>query len=219
MILLRAPLIALLAASPAFCADIVVYRCTDTTGAISLQDVPCVAGEHEERRRLRAPAEQAPATTQAPTPPSTQPTRDTARTASDRTPRAPQPLFECERYDGERYESADGVPQRHWVPLWAIDADPRTAGSAFDPSSIGRTSPLRRTARDGVPALSVSAATLGTWVEDRCTPLSPAQICSRRRDALAGYGRRIFNAGQSDADHLRAEEASLRAQIREECAG
>lgn len=218
MIQLRTPLLILLASSPALCADIVVYRCTGTTGVISLQDVPCAAGEREERRRLSAPVDRAPATNQVFAPSSPQPTHDTVRSSSDATPRrAPPPLFECERYDGERYESADGIPQRHWVPLWALDADPRTTGSTLDPATIGRTSPLRRTARDGVPALSVSAATLGTWVEDSCRLLSPAQICARRRDALADYGRRIFNAGQSEADRLRAEEASLRAQIREEC--
>ena len=133
--------------------------------------------------------------------------------------RRPQPLYVCVRYDGVEYESDTGVPERHWVPLWALGADPRAPSTALDPATIGRTSPLRRTARDGVPAIGVSAMTLGTWVEDVCTALSAAQICARRRDALAGYGRRIFNAGQSEGDRLRAEQAALRRQIREECAG
>ena len=216
-LLLLAALLVTSAATPA--ADVVVYRCTDAAGNVSLQDTPCGKTQQEERRVLRAPAASTPSMPTrmpaAPTPP-----ESVDEIAPDRSSkRRPQPLFVCERHDGTEYESETGIPQLHWVPLWALGADPRAPGTALDPSTIGRTSPLRRTARDGVPAIGVSAMTLGTWVEDVCTRLSPAQICARRRDALAGYGRRIFNAGQSEGDRLRANEAALRAQIREECAG
>lgn len=216
-LLLFAALLATSGTTPA--ADIVVYRCTDAMGNVSLQDTPCGKTQQEERRVLRAPAASAPSMPAlVPTTPTTPESAD--ETTPDVSPtRRPRPLFVCERYDGVEYESPTGIPERRWVPLWALDADPRAPGTALDPSTIGRTSPLRRTARDGVPALSVSTATLGTWVEGRCTPLTPDQICARRRDALAGYGRRIFNAGQSEADRLRAEQAALRSQIHEECEG
>lgn len=200
-------------------AEVVIYRCTDAAGGVSLQDTPCDRTQREERRVLRVPrGSSPPLPAPAPTTPaSPAPVDGIVRDAPP--PRRPQPLFVCERHDGIEYESDTGMPERRWVPLWALGADPRATGTALDPSTIGRTSPLRRTARDGVPALGVSAMTLGTWVEDVCTPLSAAQICARRRDALAGYGRRIFNAGQSEADRLRAEQASLRARIRAECDG
>lgn len=202
-------------------ADIVVYRCSDGTGAVRLQDTPCRGGEQEQRRVLRTP-DVPPAAPPLPSPLTDNtpaPAAPSGGIAPRRPVRDPAPLFVCLRHDGSEYESASGIPERRWVPLWALDADPRTQGRALDPASIGRTSPLRRTARDGVPMISISGAALGTWVEGRCTALSPEQICSRRRAALAGYGRRIFNAGQSEADRLRAEEASLRRQMREECAG
>lgn len=216
------PLLAalLVTAAPALAADIVVYHCTDASGAISLRDTPCPASHRQEQRNLPAPAS-APARTRSPATTAQPAPIAQAESAPLQTqPQGnPPPMFICQRYDGKQYESTDGVPQHHWVPLWALDADPRAPATALDPATIGRTSPLRRTARDGVPSLAVSGAGLGTWVTDVCMQLTPAQICARRRDTLSGFGRRIFNAGQSDADQLRAEEQQLRSQIHEECGG
>ena len=173
-------LVLLATAAPA--AEITVYRCTDADGAVSLQDKPCAATQTQERRALRAP-DDPPASAQSSPSPSTRDIDARPGAESDRTTtpalrarRAPAPLYVCERHDGTSYESSTGVGERRWVPLWALGADPRAPADALDPATIGRTSPLRRTARDGEPALQVSAATLGTWVEDRCVALSPAQI-------------------------------------------
>ena len=205
-------------ASIAQAADVVVYRCTGADGHISLQDSPCVASAIEERRVLRAPpvSSDTPSLV-APRPPQSR--DNSTATPLDTAPaqRAPDPLWLCQRYDGQTFESSTGIPQRHWVPLWALDADPRAPASALDPQTIGRAGPLRPRPGRGTPTLQVSAMTLGTWVEDVCTPLSPAQICARRHSKLEGYGRRIFNAGQSEGDRLRDEQAALRAQIAAEC--
>lgn len=215
---MRAALFAsLLLATATSQADVVVYRCTDAAGAVSLQDTPCGRASQQQRRTLptpRAPGQPAP-TSKRPMPAMPEPE---TRAAPDAVHRGPAPLYLCERYDGQTRESTTGIPERHWVPLWALDADPRAPRTALDPDTIGRTSPLRRTARDGVPALQVNAMTLGTWVEDVCAQLSPAQICARRRAALDDYGRRIFNAGQSEGDALRAEERALRERLAQECA-
>lgn len=208
----------LLIAGTAGAADVVVYRCTDAQGRIALQDKPCADAALQEQRRLPAPTTAPPPSATADVARPRAAERSQAPPEPARAPRrTPQPLYVCERYDGETYESTTGQPQRRWVPLWALGDDPRAPATALDPATIGRTSPLRRTARDGVPAIGVSAQTLGTWVEDVCVPLSAAQICARRREALAGFGRRIFNAGQSEGDRLRAEERSLRAQVAGEC--
>lgn len=212
------PLLLAVVATSATAADVVVYRCTGADGHVSLQDTPCHADADEERRLLRAPAASpAPAATAPPAParpadpaPSTPPVERAAV-------RAPSPAWLCERYDGETYESATGIPQRHWVPLWALDADPRALPHALDPDTIGKAGPLRPRPGGGTPTLQVSAMTLGTWVEDVCRPLTPAQICARRRAELDGYGRRIFNAGQSEGDRLRDEQAALRARIAADC--
>lgn len=214
-------LISILFAAPCAAADIVIYRCTDTHGGITLQDTPCRNAAQQERRSLPAPPP-APVASDTPALIATAPTKapdERDRSAPDFQPtrRTPQPLFLFERHDGETYENTTGIPERRWVPLWALGDDPRAPATALDPDTIGRTSPLRRTARDGTPALAVSAQTLGTWVEDICRPLSPEQICARHRDTLAGFGRRIFNAGQSEGDRLRAEESALRTRLQEEC--
>lgn len=204
-------------ASIAQAADVVVYRCIGADGHVSLQDTPCDAAADEERRVLRAPgaSSNTPPTIVPRTPP---PRDDSATSPPDTAParRAPDPLWLCHRYDGQTYESTTGIPQRHWVPLWALDADPRTP-SPLDSATLGRAGPMRPGPDGGTPTLQVSAMTLGTWVEDTCMQLSPAQICARRQDDLAGYGRRIFNAGQSEGDRLRAEQATLRARIAAEC--
>lgn len=215
---MRAVLFAsLLLATATSQADVVAYRCTDATGAVSLQDTPCEQSAQQQRRTLptpRAPEPRPPTAVVRPLPAGPEPT---APATPDTVPRDPAPLYLCRRYDGQTRESTTGIPERHWVPLWALDADPRAPRTALDPATIGRTSPLRRTARDGVPALQVNALTLGTWVDDVCTQLSPAQICTRRRAALDDYGRRIFNAGQSEGDALRAQERALRMQLAQEC--
>lgn len=205
-------------ASLAMAADVVVYRCTGADGHVSLQDTPCDAAANEERRLLRAPAAPPPAPVGALARDSAQPAEmQTPSPETNVMPATPPPLWLCERYDGKTYESSTGIPQRHWVPLWALGADPRAPATALDPDTIGQTSPLRPRPGGGTPTLSVSAMTLGTWVEDVCTQLTPTQICAHRRQELAGYGRRIFNAGQSEGDRLRDEQAALRLRIAQEC--
>ncbi|MBB5207856.1 hypothetical protein [Chiayiivirga flava] len=212
-----AAIIVLLAATAAQ-ADVVIYRCTNDGGAVRQQDTPCRSGENQQRRTLPLPTFPVTAPPASPPPAASAPPGAPPPTNESSVRRAPAALFLCQHGESNQtYESTTGIPQRRWVPLWALDADPRAPRTALDPTTIGRTSPLRRNARDGVPALQVNALTLGTWVDDVCTPLSPAQICARRRAALDDYGRRIFNAGQSEGDALRAEERALRAQLAQEC--
>lgn len=201
-------------------ADAIVYRCTAADGAVSLQDRPCASQQAEERRVMRRPIDPVPPAVPPPVarpepaePPTPPPTEPVAR-------RAPQPLYECRRHDGRVYESASGIPERHWVPLWVIGMDPRAPPQLF--GEVGRTPPKPPRSGPGLSGATPDAGRAygaGAWVEDQCYRLPPDEICARRRAQLSELGRRIFNGQQRERERLRVEQRGLRQQLREECAG
>jgi hypothetical protein len=197
---------------------VLVYRCIDPQGRVSLQDRPCARDETQQRRQLRRPPSAPPPDAIAiplpPEPPSEPPARESAEPPQ----RTPQPLYECQRFDGSSYESDTGLGQRRWVPLWVLGLDPRAPAQTFGP--VGRPPPRPPLERPGSGEAGADprlAPALGAWVEDRCYRLPAAQACERRRARLSELGRRIFNALQSERDRLRPEEDRLRAQLRAEC--
>jgi hypothetical protein len=200
--------------------EILVYRCTGSDGAVALQDVPCPSGDLEERRALRGPPPGVPtAMPRTAAPPPSESVSASDESLPEPAPRrVPAPMFECRRHDGSVYESNDGVPQRHWVPLWVLGLDPRAPARTFGkvgapPAPPPRGGPGLTTATSD-PALAYGP---GTWVEDRRVPLPPAEACERRGAQLAGLGRRIFLAQQRERDRLRGEQRALRDQLRREC--
>lgn len=211
-----ASLLACAAWLPACAHEVTVFRCTDDAGAVSLQDTPCPPRSREQVRSLTRPRDAAP----GPAPPVAAPVSPTPEVV----PQAPaprvevQPLFECVRYDGERYESASGIPQRHWVPLWVLGMDPRASPSMS--TDVGRPRPPQPAFRPG-PGAGITDAALayaaGTWVEDVCHRLSAAEACARRSAHLADLLRQRGGAQQRERDRLRIEIATLRAQLRQEC--
>jgi len=125
----------LLSAPGAIAQKVVIYRCTDAAGALTVQnDVPCPKGSKQDRRviesvptvtapRASVPASATgrrapPASTMTATPDST--TANAASVAStiadaDRLP--PPALFECRTYDNDRYLSDDGLPPQRCAPM------------------------------------------------------------------------------------------------------
>lgn len=201
---------------PSRADEVTVFRCTDDAGAVSLQDTPCPPRSREQVRSLTRPRDAAPVVAPAAAAP-VAPTPEVVPQAP--APRLDvQPLFECVRHDGERYESASGIPQRHWVPLWVLGMDPRAPPSMS--TDVGRPRPPPPSFRPGPgagitdPALAYAA---GTWVEDACYRLSAAEACARRSAHLADLLRRRGGAQQRERDRLRNEIATLRAQLRQEC--
>ena len=125
----------LLPASGAIAQKVVMYRCTDAAGALTVQnDVPCPKGSKQDRRVIvsvpvasapRASVPIAPAARPT-TPAATLPTPAFAATVQpvaaasaiadgDRLP--PPVLFECRTYDNDRYLSDDGLPPERCAPL------------------------------------------------------------------------------------------------------
>ena len=146
--------LALLAcATPAAIAQqVVIYRCTDASGALTVQnDEPCPAGSREERAIIEppppmpvyvpqtpAPAPVASSTAQAdatatpaPVPPERPDAPAPARIAdADRLP--PPPIFRCHTPGNDRYISEDAEPKPRCVPLQTvgINGDPDLAAGA-----------------------------------------------------------------------------------------
>lgn len=111
--------------------NVVIYRCTDASGALTVQnDVPCPQGSRQDKRVIQpapsvatppafvtapraAPAPPAPA---APLlPPSPAPALTPAMADADRLP--PPALFECRTYDNDRYLHDDGNPPQRCAPM------------------------------------------------------------------------------------------------------
>ena len=142
----------LLSASPLHAEEVVFYRCTDATGALALQNMPCPKGSKEEIKPMQAvntipmtaapaPATATPAAAPA-APAATEPaTRrvDPSGTAAEAKPgrdRLPPPnLFQCTTHDQDGYVTEDDEPQSRCVALRTVglDGNPNTgAGQACE---------------------------------------------------------------------------------------
>lgn len=111
-------------------AGVVIYRCTDANGAVSIQnDTPCPKGSKQTRRVLDTPSPSAappayvetPEVTPDPVPepvPAPQPVAATpASTIPDDERLPPPPIFECTTFDNDHYLSDDGTPSERCVGL------------------------------------------------------------------------------------------------------
>lgn len=214
LVLALAPAPGRAAAAP---AQVVIYRCTDNAGRVTLRDTPCRAGsEQQVRSMLRpkdAPVARVPALAAMPA------------SAGQAAPpprivvvRAPQPLYECITPEGSRYTSAtpDGHPR--WVPLWTLGLPVQAGG--HDLAITGGSVSL---GADGIAVrrpLPAAAwpATAGTWVRDRCHALPQAEVCARLRDDRHEIDRRYFNAQPSERARLRTEKRGLQARLDADCA-
>ncbi len=119
----------LLPASAAVAQKVVMYRCTDAAGALTVQnDMPCPKGSKQDRRVIDyvpvvaapRPAATAPAPSARPAPAIVEVPRSPSRVAAliadgDRLP--PPVLFECRTFDNDRYLSDDGLPPQRCAPM------------------------------------------------------------------------------------------------------
>jgi hypothetical protein len=112
---------------------VVIYRCTDASGAVTVQnDTPCPKGSRQTRRVLETPppsatpAYVAPAVVPdpvpaapppAPEPPVPAPDPASMRAQPDGERLPPPPLFECTTFDNDHYLSDDGTPSERCAPL------------------------------------------------------------------------------------------------------
>jgi hypothetical protein len=180
----RLGLAALLAAaasatSGAAASQVVIYRCTDASGALTVQnDEPCPAGSRQERSVIQPPPPMPVYVPQAPPPeapvpePEPEPEPEAAPAAPDRpdAPRPariadadrlpPPPIFRCHTPGNDRYISEDAEPKPRCVAMQTVGIN-------------------------GDPALAAGAAC--EWQYDRCERIPDGEAC----DGWRQRGREI----------------------------
>jgi hypothetical protein len=161
MMKLRIACLLSLACSFSAAADeVVIYRCTDSAGALTLQNAPCPKGHKQEKKVMqsvatvpmgatapaRSPSAPAakpapvtpltPATAPAPATPDSTPPADISTDADTKANKLPPPvLFQCTTYDKDTYITESEEPQSRCVALRTVglDGNPNTgAGEACE---------------------------------------------------------------------------------------
>ncbi len=197
---------------------VIVYRCTDAAGKVSLQDAPCARGQLQQERQMQRPQDAPPAPPAAPAPPPVQAPPPAPAPPVYLAP--PRPLYECVTPDGRRYTSDDGRGNPRWVPLWTLGYRLPWPGR---PEGGARERPADAPAQAGPPQPHAPRWPLvgagGTWVRDDCVMLPPQEACARLRDRRAELRTRFFNAQEKERDALRREERALNARLDNDCGG
>ena len=148
----------LLSMHPATAQQVTIYRCTDASGNVTLQNgIRCPKGQKQETKRLQAPAPTEPTYTppvpvmqapiSAPVYATPAPVVNTNATPSILPP---PPLYRCHAHTGNSYLSEDGAPKDRCVELQITDL----AGSQN---------------RSGAQACEVQ--------QDRCERITDEQLC------------------------------------------
>lgn len=160
-------LMLLLPATGSAADEVVFYRCTDASGALTLQNMPCPKGVRQERKVMQSvntvpmgTASPPPAAPAAPAIAATPPAADnlpaaipapaadprvlTSGPAPEATPiadadRLPPPvLFQCVTYDNDSYITEDEEPQSRCVALRTVGLDGNPQGGAGEACEMKR---------------------------------------------------------------------------------
>lgn len=140
--------------------EVVFYRCTDASGALTMQNMPCPKGVKQEKKVMQsvstvpmgatapakpaaahgtpsastvaAPMTAAPAVPAAPTPAET-----ASEPAADKR-LAPPILFQCTTYDKDTYITEGEEPQSRCVPLRTVGLDGNPQAGAGEACEMKR---------------------------------------------------------------------------------
>jgi hypothetical protein len=210
-------------------AELVIYRCTDAQGRLTLRDTPCRKGEQQQARTMQRP------TDPPPRPAASVPVPEATPSAPERTRvvvmTPPRPLYECVTPDGERYTSDTDAGQPRWVPLWTLGYPTWPADTYHRPPVGGVHGRISgRTGGDGRYDLRIGdgarhrphppvavAYPAGTWVRDACHPLPPQEVCARLRDRRFDLDRRYHSALQSERVRITTEQRGIDARLANDC--
>ncbi|WP_255470175.1 DUF4124 domain-containing protein [Pseudoxanthomonas sp. z9] len=141
----------MLLATPAAHADeVVIYRCTDAAGALTVQNMPCPKGSRQQVKRMpalatvpMAPAASTPAVA-PPAAPAIAPEPAAAAAPAEATPAAtaahlpPPNLFRCTTRDGGGYLTEDSEPASRCEPLQTTGLDGNPQGGAGQACEVVR---------------------------------------------------------------------------------
>lgn len=216
------------ATKPAAPAEVTIYRCTNTSGALTLRDSPCLKGEKQDVRTMQRPRDPAPAARPAATPPvSATPVSNTTVQVVYVSP--PRPMYECMTPDGETYTSDNGEGNLRWVPYWSTGNpvlprnDATSSASVSGNVSIGNGT-LSFQSGDPRPPRpprrghgGAGYAPGGVWIRDTCHALPQAEVCARLSDRRYEILRRYGSAMASERRTLDLEQRDIDARIANDC--
>ncbi|WP_043690597.1 DUF4124 domain-containing protein [Luteimonas huabeiensis] len=191
------------AALAAGAGERVIYRCTDARGAVTLQNLaPCPAGQRQQIIQVEVPPP-LPTFVPAPTPaPPAEPAAaaeapavagDAERPEPPAEPEPPPALYQCMRWDGERYLTEDAVPATRCRPLATV--------------GIG-----------GLPGLGAGQAC--EQVEDVCEAVPEEALCRAWENRMreAEFRWRVAPAAPGAHERQAAYEALARTYRGSACA-
>lgn len=114
-----------IACGSASAAEVVIYRCTDAQGGLTLRDSPCRAGERQQMRSMQRPVDPPPRPAAVAPPATPAPAPERTRIVVVTPPR---PLYECVTPAGERYTSESDAGRPRWEPVWTTGVVPWAGG-------------------------------------------------------------------------------------------
>jgi len=161
--------------------DVVVYRCEDDQGRVTLQDAACPAGQRQQTRHLQRP--QAPPTTTTATAAATatEPPPETPAPAAPAAPRpSPPPLWQCTAWDGDVRYSENYDPNPRCVPLAVLGYEAGAWGASC------------------------------RWVEDSCVRLDDAAACAVYEDKFEQAESDALHAFSDTAAYRKSEVKRFR---------
>ena len=165
---------------------VVIYRCTDANGMLSIQNgIPCPKGQKQSREVLQAPTS-VPVATPMMTMPTPTPTpmiaaRQPVYAPVVASPLPPPALFRCHTYTNNSYLSDNGQPKSRCMPLQATTG----GGSAGTPTVCERQ-------------------------EDTCERIPDQELCT----AWAQYDREAQSLVEMGNPDIADEATKLHARTR-----
>lgn len=182
---------------PSLADEVVIYRCSDEDGALTLQDFPCASGQSQREQRFERPLDPAPAAPAA-SAAFPAPVQRPSAMVAEAAPEPMQPargevpaLFQCRTFDEQSYFSERGDGNRRCVPL-----EITRIGSAPLPG----------------------AANACEWVVDECTRLDAEAACEGWQ-RLYREAARAEREAFSDTLARAREELGRLAAIRDSACG
>lgn len=211
--------------------ELVVYRCTDASGAVSLRDTPCARGQQQQARDMLRPQDPPPRPLVMAPPPT--PAINVAPAPQVVMLQAPRPMFECVAPDGERYTSDTGLGRQRWEGVWLQAPNYAPSPRQYRPGQPRPGDPNWREHHDDVLHARIDLGprrdpvwgwphgpiAAGAWVRDPCHPLPPAEACDRLRDRRYQLDRRYNSALQSERAQITLDQRGIDARLANDCRG
>jgi hypothetical protein len=227
-------------AGDAQAADVLIYRCTDDHGQLSLRDTPCGNGQRQQTLTMTRPIDPPPRVVEASATPSPRPA------ASSRPQvlmmRTPQAMYDCVRPDGSSYTSSNGdgnprmmpiVDLGYGVPVYSTGTSLGSRIGAREPRLGDPSARIAVSGRHGNVQYAATARSGGYYsggydygygvyygsqlVRDECRQLPQQEVCSRLRDRRYDGDRRYNSALQSERAQITLDQRVIDAQLNADC--